>query len=58
MKSQKTKTISKDPLWDQTPEMGHEALIATIYDSEELMAALKKNIINTRIKLGRMINFE
>lgn len=31
----------KDPLEDQVPEYGLEALVSTIDDREELMAALK-----------------
>jgi len=34
-----------DPLWHQTPEMGLEALVATLDSEEELQKALKKEVI-------------
>jgi len=50
MANQRAKTIIKDPFWDQTPELGQEALIATIQDHDELIQALKKNIALTKEK--------
>jgi hypothetical protein len=40
---------SKDPLWNQIPFYGKEALISTIDDEKELIAALQaedKNVYN------------
>ncbi len=46
----KTKTIQKDPLWDEEPEMGAEGLIATIEDPAKLIEALKKNAEQAKIR--------
>ena len=51
MKAAKTTTVTRDPLWDQTPEMGPEGLIATTENPEELLEALKKNILETKRKI-------
>ena len=37
-----------DPLWDQTPEMGAEGLIATVDSKRELQKALKKGIMERK----------
>lgn len=34
------KRRSKDPLWDQAPSYGLEALVSTISDRDELVAAI------------------
>jgi hypothetical protein len=43
---------TSSPNWDQTPEMGLEALVATIDDRAKLLRALRKNILrNKRITM-------
>ena len=37
------KTRKKDPLEDQVPEYGLEALVSTIEDREELIKAIKES---------------
>ena len=46
-KRQSQRIISKDPLWDDVPEMGPEGLIATIDDRTLLLEAIKSNIKKT-----------
>ena len=52
LSSQQLNSKADDALWHQTPEMGVEALIATIDSSRELKKALRKMILK-RKKLYR-----
>lgn len=50
------KLANADELWNETPKIGVEALIATIDDSNMLIHALRKSAADTALKIHAKYN--